>query len=149
MLADLERGFTSSTSFAPRASQALDRKSHSDGTVVNHRRTTMVTSIFSTSAPPTWNKLARPAEAARLNFIDFNPSVPATGPGVLTPVVVMHGLLGNSRNFQGWGSKLVKVRCQGSTYDILKICFISLDTCVLGHVRRVMRVRLAFQVECK
>lgn len=62
--------------------------------------------LFTTSAPTT---LARPAGAARLNAIDFNPAVPASGPNALTPVVIMHGLLGNSRNFQGWGAKLVKV----------------------------------------
>lgn len=62
--------------------------------------------LFTTSAPTT---LARPAGAARLNAIDFNPAVPAGGPNALTPVVIMHGLLGNSRNFQGWGAKLVKV----------------------------------------
>lgn len=48
--------------------------------------------------------VVRPAGAAKLESIDFNPNASSA----LTPVVIMHGLLGNSRNFQGWGSKLVK-----------------------------------------
>ncbi|CAM9796001.1 unnamed protein product, partial [Choristocarpus tenellus] len=52
---------------------------------------------------------SRPATAARLNFIDFNPDTPAMGDGVSTPIIVMHGLLGNARNFQGWGLKLLKI----------------------------------------
>lgn len=61
-----------------------------------------------TTATPTSNTIARPHGAAKLSSIDFNPSVRTEGPDSLTPVVIMHGLLGNSRNFQGWGAKLVK-----------------------------------------
>ncbi|CAM9659341.1 unnamed protein product [Ascophyllum nodosum] len=69
--------------------------------------TTSATSApFTSSAMPT--TIARPAGAAKLNRIDFNPDVRVSGPGASTPVVIMHGLLGNSRNFQGWGAKLVK-----------------------------------------
>lgn len=64
---------------------------------------------FSTTSP-TLTKIVRPEGAAELSSIDFNPSVPTEGPDSLTPVVIMHGLLGNSRNFQGWGAKLVKVK---------------------------------------
>lgn len=78
------------------------------GRANKHGRVSMVASAFST-VTPTLKELARPAGAARLNFIDFNPDVPASGPGVLAPVVVMHGLLGSARNFHGWGSKLVQV----------------------------------------
>ncbi|CBN78297.1 conserved unknown protein [Ectocarpus siliculosus] len=53
----------------------------------------------------TKKKVARPAGAAKLESIDFNPSASSSS---FTPVVIMHGLLGNSRNFQGWGAKLVK-----------------------------------------
>ncbi|CAM9509277.1 unnamed protein product [Chrysoparadoxa australica] len=42
-------------------------------------------------------------EAARLGSICFNPDVPLTD---ATPVIVMHGLLGNAKNFQGIGTKL-------------------------------------------
>ena len=59
---------------------------------------------LSTSA--THQPVVRPPGAAKLESIDFNPNASSA----LTPVVIMHGLLGNSRNFQGWGSKLVKVR---------------------------------------
>ncbi|CAM9556430.1 unnamed protein product [Ectocarpus sp. 13 AM-2016] len=53
----------------------------------------------------TKQQVARPAGAAKLESIDFNPSASSSS---FTPVVIMHGLLGNSRNFQGWGAKLVK-----------------------------------------
>eukprot|EP00903_Cladosiphon_okamuranus_P008641 g8285.t1 len=56
------------------------------------------------SSAATQQSVVRPAGAAKLESIDFNPNASST----LTPVVIMHGLLGNSRNFQGWGSKLVK-----------------------------------------
>eukprot|EP00752_Nemacystus_decipiens_P005633 g5097.t1 len=57
---------------------------------------------LSTSA--TRQPVLRPPDAAKLESIDFNPNANSA----LAPVVIMHGLLGNSRNFQGWGSKLVK-----------------------------------------
>lgn len=62
--------------------------------------------LFTTTTKPM--TISRPTGAATLNKIDFNPGVRASGPGASTPVVIMHGLLGNSRNFQGWGTKLVK-----------------------------------------
>lgn len=40
------------------------------------------------------------AETAKLNYIDFNPDADAT---THLPVIIMHGLLGNSKNFKGWG----------------------------------------------
>lgn len=49
-------------------------------------------------------QVARPAGAAKLEGIDFNPNAS----DALTPVVIMHGLLGNSANFRGWGNNLVK-----------------------------------------
>jgi pimeloyl-ACP methyl ester carboxylesterase len=45
-------------------------------------------------------------DVAKLNFIDFNPEQSIEQS---TPVVIMHGLLGNSRNFQTWGANLVKM----------------------------------------
>lgn len=66
--------------------------------------TTKATAALSSAA--TLHPVVRPPSAAKLESIDFNPNAS----GALTPVVIMHGLLGNSRNFQGWGSKLVKVR---------------------------------------
>lgn len=62
--------------------------------------------LFATTTKPI--TISRPTGAAKLNKIDFNPGVRASDPGASTPVVIMHGLLGNSRNFQGWGTKLVK-----------------------------------------
>lgn len=63
-------------------------------------------------------QIARPEGAAKLASIDFNPGAS----DALTPVVIMHGLLGNSRNFQGWGAKLVKAR-RWYVHRIRSFCF--------------------------
>lgn len=60
--------------------------------------------------------VVRPPGAAKLESIDFNP----TASTAFTPVVIMHGLLGNSRNFQGWGAKLVKAREKKKKKEIMK-----------------------------
>lgn len=46
-----------------------------------------------------------PASVSKLNCIEFNPEVSLDH----CPVIIMHGLLGNSRNFQTWGGKLIKM----------------------------------------
>lgn len=85
----------------------------------------MVAASAISTAPPAAPPLVRPAGAAKLNFIDCNPGVRTAGPGALTPVVIMHGLLGNARNFQGWGAKLVKVCMQalheGLFFRVLRV----------------------------
>lgn len=69
--------------------------------------------------------VVRPPGAAKLESIDFNP----TASTAFTPVVIMHGLLGNSRNFQGWGAKLVKAREKDVPHRIL--CFMCHVACVV------------------
>jgi len=73
------------------------RRISSDGRVNLPRMT-------SASTAKRQQQVVRPAGAARLESIDFNPNAS----DVLTPVVIMHGLLGNSANFRGWGTKLVQ-----------------------------------------
>jgi pimeloyl-ACP methyl ester carboxylesterase len=64
------------------------------------RRTTLQkTASLSTEA-------TRTKDVAKLHYIDFNPGQSIEQS---TPVVIMHGLLGNSRNFQTWGANLVKL----------------------------------------
>ncbi|CAN0170277.1 unnamed protein product, partial [Phaeothamnion confervicola] len=56
-------------------------------------------------------------ERAKLHFLDFNPDVVSDN----SPVVIMHGLLGNSRNFQSWGSKLAAMTQDNRPRRILAV----------------------------
>jgi pimeloyl-ACP methyl ester carboxylesterase len=64
-------------------------------------RSVQTAASLSTAAEATRTK-----NVAKLNYIDFNPEQSTEQS---TPVVIMHGLLGNSRNFQTWGNTLVKM----------------------------------------
>ncbi|CAN0181777.1 unnamed protein product [Pylaiella littoralis] len=118
------RVYSSSSSFVPGPSNGhLERvtvRGVSGNCKTNHRRSnrarpmhlppkmsTRAAAAFSSTTKQQQQQQqqqVRPLGAAKLESIDFNP----TASTAYTPVVIMHGLLGNSRNFQGWGAKLVK-----------------------------------------
>ncbi|CAM9828138.1 unnamed protein product [Ectocarpus sp. 12 AP-2014] len=99
----------SSSSFTSGSWNSRGRTTATHGSCIDHSgrrsglpRMSASAAVLSSS---TKQHFARPAGAAKLESIDFNPSASSSS---FTPVVIMHGLLGNSRNFQGWGAKLVK-----------------------------------------
>eukprot|EP00158_Paraphelidium_tribonemae_P000397 Partr_v1_DN22049_c1_g1_i1_m44401 putative Abhydrolase domain containing len=82
------------------SSSLLSRAGHGAGRFYQRNQAISMTATqrpLSTAAPVT-------TEIAKLNYIDFNPATDTTQN---TPVIIMHGLLGNCKNFQSWGAKLV------------------------------------------
>ncbi|CAB1112799.1 unnamed protein product [Ectocarpus sp. CCAP 1310/34] len=135
----------SSSSFASGSWNGRGRTTAAHGRCIDHSGRRSGGPCMSANAAvlssSTKQQLARPAGAAKLESIDFNPSASSSS---FAPVVIMHGLLGNSRNFQGWGTKLsldqerrvfaVDMRNHGASSHHDSMTYVDMANDVLGFL---------------